>query len=158
MEISKNDSDVSTLKEMSQVDDTISSSDPPMVEPIISLHSIIVISSLQTLNIISDINHQKPILLIYIGSNHNFIHRRISQETLYYIHAIHKFQIIIVNGSSMKYEGHSENVHQDMGDCNMKSHMFSIEMGGCDIILGVKWLHTPGPITMDLKELYMKFQ
>jgi len=35
--------------------------------------------------------------------------------------------------------------------------MFSIDMGGCDIVLGADWLHTLGPVTMDLKELTMHF-
>jgi hypothetical protein len=35
--------------------------------------------------------------------------------------------------------------------------MFSIDMGGCDIVLGVDWLRTLGPILMDFKELTMQF-
>jgi hypothetical protein len=31
-------------------------------------------------------------------------------------------------------------------------------MGGCDIVLCVEWLHTPGPIRMVFKDLTMKFQ
>ena len=44
-----------------------------------------------------------------------------------------------------------------MGDYNLKTHMFSISMGGCDIVLGVEWLQILGPITMDYQELYMSF-
>jgi hypothetical protein len=36
--------------------------------------------------------------------------------------------------------------------------MFSIDMGGCDIVLGAKWLQTFGPITMDFKDFTMIFQ
>jgi hypothetical protein len=35
--------------------------------------------------------------------------------------------------------------------------MFSISMGDCDIVLGVEWIHTQGPIIMDYQELYMSF-
>jgi hypothetical protein len=35
--------------------------------------------------------------------------------------------------------------------------MFSIDMGGCDIVLGADWLRTLGPILMDFKELIMQF-
>jgi hypothetical protein len=35
--------------------------------------------------------------------------------------------------------------------------MFFISMGGCDIILGVEWIHTLAPIIMDYQELYMSF-
>ena len=30
-------------------------------------------------------------------------------------------------------------------------------MGGCNIVLGVEWLCTLGPITMDFQEIYMSF-
>ena len=36
-----------------------------------------------------------------------------------------------------------------------KSHMFAIDMGGCDIVLGADWLRTLGPILMDFKALTM---
>ena len=35
--------------------------------------------------------------------------------------------------------------------------MFAIDMGGCDIVLGVEWLCTLGTITMYFKELYLNF-
>jgi hypothetical protein len=58
----------------------------------------------------------------------------------------------------MKCGGHCENVCLKIGDYNLKSHMFTIEMGGCDIVPGVERLCILGPITMDFKELYMSFQ
>jgi hypothetical protein len=36
--------------------------------------------------------------------------------------------------------------------------MFAIDMGGCEIVLSVEWLHTLGPILMDFKNLTMQFQ
>jgi hypothetical protein len=39
----------------------------------------------------------------------------------------------------------------------MKSHMFDINMGGCDIVLGADWLRTLGPILMDFKDLTTQF-
>ena len=65
---------------------------------------------------------------------------------------------MIANGGSMKCGGRCENVHLQIGQYNLKSHMFSIDMGGCDIVLGVEWLRTLGPILMDFKELTMQFQ
>jgi hypothetical protein len=58
---------------------------------------------------------------------------------------------MISNGRSMKCEGRFENVHLQIGDYHLKSHMVSIDMGGCDIVLGADWLRTLGPILMDFK-------
>ena len=49
----------------------------------------------------------------------------------------------------MKCGGHCENVKPQMGDYTLKIHMFYISMGGYDIVLGVEWFHTLGPINMD---------
>jgi hypothetical protein len=57
----------------------------------------------------------------------------------------------------MKCGEHCENVCLQIGQYNLKSHMFFINMGGCDIVLGSKWLRTLGPILVDFKELTMQF-
>jgi hypothetical protein len=71
---------------------------------------------------------------------------------------VNNFQIMIANGSSMKCGGHYENARLQIGQYLLKSHVFSIDMGGCDIVLGVEWLRTMVPILMDFKELIMQFQ
>jgi hypothetical protein len=60
-------------------------------------------------------------------------------------------------GALMKCGGCCENVCLQIGDYNLKSHMFAIDMGGCDIVLGVEWLRTLGPILMDFQNLTMQF-
>ena len=57
----------------------------------------------------------------------------------------------------MKCGGCCENVRLQIGDYHLKSHMFAIDMGGCDIMLGAYWLRTLGPILMDFKYLTMQF-
>jgi hypothetical protein len=64
---------------------------------------------------------------------------------------------MIANGGSMKCGGHCENMCLQIGDYQLKSHMFSIDVGGCDIVLGTDWLRTLGPILMDFKDLTMQF-
>jgi hypothetical protein len=132
-------------------------SDPPEVEPVISLNSLTAFSAPQTLKLIGYIKHRKVIILIDSGSTHTFIHRHIAQETHCYVHAVNNFQIMSANGGSMKCGGHCENVCLQIGDYHLKYHMFSIDMGNCDIVLGVDWLRTLGPILMDFKELTMQF-
>jgi hypothetical protein len=128
---------------------------PPEVEPIISLNFLTVFSIPQNLKLISYIKHRKVIILVDSGSTHNFIHLCIAQETNFYICAVNNFQIMISNGGSMKCGGRCKNVCLQIGEYHLKSHMFVINMGGCDIFFGAKWLRTLGPIIMDFKELTM---
>jgi len=64
----------------------------------------------------------------------------------------------VANDGSMKCGGNRENVHLQIGQYHLKYHMFSIYMGGCDIILSVEWLCTLDPINMDFKDLTLQFQ
>jgi hypothetical protein len=85
-------------------------SNPPRVELVISLNSLTDFSSPQTLKLIGYIKHRKVIILVNSGSDHNFIHRCIAQETNCYICVVNNFQIIIANGGSMKCGGRCKNV------------------------------------------------
>jgi hypothetical protein len=156
-EISEEDDETPSMSKSPESTDTNPPSDPPEVEPTISLNALIGFSAPQTLKLIGYIKHQKVIILVDSGITHNFIHRRITQETHCYIHAINNFQIMIANGGSMKCGGRCENVRLQIGYYHLKSHMFAIDMGGCDIVLGADWLRTLGPILMDFKDLTMQF-
>jgi hypothetical protein len=156
-DISEEDVETPLVPESPKITDITLPKDPSEVEPIISLNALTGFSAPQTLKLIGYIKHRKVIILVDSGSTHNFIHRRIAQETHCYIHVVNNFQIMIANGGSMKCGGRCENVHLQIGDYHLKSHMFSIDMGGCDIVLGADWLRTLGPILMDFKELSMQF-
>jgi hypothetical protein len=156
-EISEEDEETPSASKSTESTDITPPSDPPEVEPVISLNALTGFYAPQTLKLIDYIKHQKVIILFDSGSTINFIHCRIAQETHCYIHAVNNFQIMIANGGSMKCGGRCENVHLQIGDYHLKSHMFSIDMGGCDNVLGGDWLRILGPILMDFKDLTMQF-
>eukprot|EP00253_Pinus_taeda_P015118 PITA_15118 len=118
-------------------------------EPVISLHALEGISSPQTLKIRGFIKHRPIVVLIDSGSTHNFIHQKVAEAVHCFVRAVSNFQFQIVDGGTMKCEGCCENAKLQMGDYQLKTHMFPIHMGGCDIVLGAEWLRTLGPITMD---------
>jgi hypothetical protein len=157
-DVPEEDVTVPLIEEPSLLDATHEPVDPPEFDPLISLHALTGISAPKMLKLIGYIKHRKVIILVDNGSTHNFIHHCISKETNWYIRVVNNFQIMIANGGSMKCGGCCENVCLQIGHYQLKSHMFSIDMGGCDIVLGVEWLCTLGPILMDFKELTMQFQ
>lgn len=88
-------------------------------------------------------------VLIDSGSTHNIIHKRVTEVVHCFVWALSNFHILIVDGGTMKCEGHCEHIKLQMEDYHLKTHMFVIEMGVCDILLCVEWLHRLGLITMD---------
>jgi hypothetical protein len=109
-DISEEDVETPLVFESPEITDITPPSDPLEVELIISLNALTSFSAPQTLKLIGYIKHRKVIILVDSGSTHNFIHHCIAQETHCYIHAINNFQIMIVNGGSMKFGGCYENV------------------------------------------------
>lgn len=105
-------------------------------EPLISLHPLVGMKSPQTLKIKGYIKHQPVVILTDSGSTHNFIHWRIADKVNCFIRPVSNFQILIANGGRMACGGRCENVKLEMADYHLKTHMFAIDMGGCDIILG----------------------
>jgi hypothetical protein len=156
-DISEEDVETPRVSESPEITNITPPLDPPKVEPVISLNALTGFFAPQTLKLIDYIKHRKVMILVDSGSTHNFIHCCIAQENHYYIHAINNFQIMIANGGSMKCGGRCENVHLQISDYHLKSHMFAINMGGFDIVLGTNWLRTLGPILMDFKALTMQF-
>ena len=112
---------------------------------------------MQTLKIKGYIKYHQLVVLIDNGSTHNFINQSKVVALHIFIHPINNFQVLIANGGTMKCGGRCENVKLQMGDYQLKTHMFAIDMGSFDIVLGVEWLHTLGKITMNFQELYMNF-
>jgi hypothetical protein len=135
-DISKEDVENSLAYDSPESTDITPPLDPPEVDVIISLNALISFFAPKTLKLIGYIKHQKVIILVDSVNTYNFIHCHIAQETHRYIHVINNFQIMIANGGSMKCGGCCENVHLKIGDYHLNSHMFAIDMGGCDIVLG----------------------
>jgi hypothetical protein len=150
-DISEEDVVVLPVGELPLPSDLTPPSNPTDFDPVISLNALTGFSAPQTLKLIGYIKNQKVIILVDSGSTRNFIHRRIAQEVNCYICSINNFQIMIANGGSMKCGGRCENVRLQIGQYHLKSHMFAIDMGGCDIVLGAEWLRTLGPILTDLR-------
>ena len=62
---------------------------------------------------------------------------------------------LVANGGTLPCKGKCRNVHIYMGDYNLCSDMFSLTLGGCDVVLGAQWLCTLGSILWDFAELWM---
>ena len=113
-DISEEDVVVLPVEELPPPSELTPPSDPPDIDPMISLNALTGFCAPQTLKLFGYIKNRKVIILVDSGSNsgstHNFIHHRIAQEFNCYIHVVNNFQIMIANGGSMKCGGRCENV------------------------------------------------
>jgi hypothetical protein len=106
-------------------------------KPDIYLHALSGILAPQTLMIKGYIKHRSAMVFIDSGNTHNCIRPRLDEEIHCFVLPISNFQILIANGGTMKSGARCEKVKLQMSDYHLKTHMFSIFVGGYDIVLGV---------------------
>lgn len=53
---------------------------------------------------------------------------------------------MIGNGGKVACKGKYHNINLTMGYYQLESGMYTLPLGGCDVILGARWLMILGPI------------
>jgi len=115
------------------------------------------INTPQALNLEGYIKNKKVIVLIDLGSTHNFNHCKMAKELNCFLYPTPECQVMVANGGTINYSGKYHNIKLTMGKYVLNSPMLSIPMGGADVVLGVHWLQSLGMITFNFQELFLKF-
>ena len=111
-----------------------------MINPTISCHALVGISTPQTLKIEGYIKKNKARKLIDFGITHNFIHCKLAKVLNRFVYLAPEFQVMIADRGTINCSGKCHNINLAMGEYVLNSPMISIPMGGADIVLGVQWL------------------
>eukprot|EP00253_Pinus_taeda_P021423 PITA_21423 len=126
------------------------------MNPTISCNALARITTPQTLKIEGHIKKKKVILLIDLGSTHNFIHCKIAKELNCFLYSASECQVMVANGGTINCSGKCHNINLSMGEYVLNSPMLSIPMGGVDVVLGVQCLQSLGTIAFNFQELFLK--
>jgi len=73
------------------------------------------INTPQTLKIEGHIKKKKVIVLIDLGSNHNFIHCKIAKELNCFLYLEPKCQVMVANGGTINFSRKCHNIKLSMG-------------------------------------------
>jgi len=90
----------------------------------------------QTIKIEGHIKKKKVIVLIDSGSTHNFIHCKIAKEFNCLLYPAPECQVMVASGGTINFSGKFHNIKLSMREYVLNSPMFSIPMGGADVVLG----------------------
>jgi len=115
------------------------------------------ITTPQTIKIEGHIKKKKVIVLIDLGSTHNFIHCKIAKELNCFLYPAPECQVMVASGGTINRSGKCHNIKLSMGEYILNSPMLSIQMGCADVVLGVQWLQSLGTIAFNFQGLFMKF-
>ena len=120
-----------------------------MITPTIYCHALARINTPKTLNIEGYIKNKKVTMLIDSGSSRNFNHCKIAKDLNFFVYPAPEFQVMIADGGTINCLWKCHNINLTMGVYVLNSPMFSIPMGGVDIVLGVQWLQSLGTMAFN---------
>ncbi|XP_026459667.1 uncharacterized protein K02A2.6-like [Papaver somniferum] len=112
----------------------------------------------QTMRVQGEIKKAKVTILIDSRSTHNFVDSVIPKRMGIKIIKDETFEVLVANGARMTCEGRCLDLDYKLNKYGFKRTFYVLSLGGCDVVLGVQWLETLGPITWDFKHLTMDFK
>ncbi|MCH81628.1 hypothetical protein A2U01_0002419, partial [Trifolium medium] len=125
--------------------------------PQISLHALMGHTIPQTLRVLGHIRKQPVSILIDSGSTHNFIQDRVVKQLGLSTDPAGSFQVLVGNGEELQCSSMCSNVSLSLGPHTFSVDLFVLPLSGAELVLGVQWLKTLGPIVTDYTQLTMSF-
>jgi len=123
----------------------------------ISLHALMGHSISQTLKVLGHVNASPVAVLVDSGSTHNFIQARIAKFLGLQVTPAQGFHVLVGNGEELACSTVCKQVSLQLGPHQFLVDLFVLPLSGAEIVLGVQWLTTLGPVLTDYEHLTMKF-
>ena len=101
------------------------------------------------MRIVGTIQQQRIVILVDSGSTHNFLDLSVVKRTKISRNFLQIIKVTVANGEEILSEGKCTYVCLILQGNTFCSEFFVLTLGGCDVVLGVQWLRTLGPIVWD---------
>jgi hypothetical protein len=132
-------------------------SDPEPDPAQISLHALMGHSIPQTLRVMGQIRNSPVAILIDSGSTHNFLQDRVARQLGLHTEPAHSFKVLVGNGEVLTCSTMCPQTPLLLGSHEFLVDLFILPLSGAELVLGVQWLKTLGPIVTDYDKLTMSF-
>lgn len=96
-------------------------------------------------------------ILIDSGSTHNFINPKVAKIYGPLVEPTLELTVAVADGTRLCSKGLCRGFVWAMQGESFTANARVLTIGGCDMVLGVQWLSTLGPILWDFKNLKMQF-
>uniref|UniRef100_A0A1S3X3P8 Reverse transcriptase domain-containing protein n=1 Tax=Nicotiana tabacum TaxID=4097 RepID=A0A1S3X3P8_TOBAC len=126
-------------------------------EPEISLYAITGQKNARTMQLLAIMKGQPLLSLVDSGSTHNFISYTAAQHLGMQVQPGTSAKVSVAKGEKVYSKGTCPSVSFYIHNQNFEADFFVIPLDGFDIVLGVIWLQTLGPILWDFVTLEMSF-
>ena len=96
-------------------------------------------------------------MLVDSGSTHNFIQDRKAKFLGLKVIPAQGFHVLVGNGDELSCSAVCKQVPLHLGKHKLLVDLFVLPLSGAELVLGVQWLTTLGPVLIDYDQLTMKF-
>ena len=103
------------------------------------------------------VKKQKVVILIDTGSAHNFLNQEVAKRTGVETVATDPLTVFVVDGTKMTSSAACKGFKWEMEEVVFQTDMRVLELKVYDMVLGIQWSATPGPVKWDFKNLNMDF-
>ena len=128
------------------------------VIPEISFHAIVGTEHPQTIRVLGKLKNKNVMVLIDGGSTHNFIDHAIVSKFGLPVIRDKKFEVMVANREKIECTGQCRGLTLTIQGYSVTADYYILLVATCQLVLGVQWLETLGPIEMDYKQLTMNFK
>jgi hypothetical protein len=135
--------------------------EPPTkrVEPTISIHALIGIqpSMGRTMQVYITINDAKLWALLDSGSTHNFVDSEATEQAGIIFRAQAGLRVAVANNDHMASSGCCHDLKISIAGDDFVIDCYGLALGSYEMVLGVQWLESLGPILWDFGRWTMSF-
>ncbi|GMI84821.1 hypothetical protein HRI_002151400 [Hibiscus trionum] len=127
-------------------------------------HSLVSFNALagcyypNTIRVVGEIMGKPVRILIDGGSTHNFVQSRVAKFLGLPISAAPHFRVMVGNGAKLPNEGCVRDLQLSVQGTAIKTDFYVLPLEGTEMVLGVAWMATLGPITMDFSTRQFQFR
>ncbi|KAJ1400267.1 Retrotransposon gag domain [Sesbania bispinosa] len=123
----------------------------------ISLHAISGVRESHTMQLRAKVSGVNVLVLVDSGNTHNFLREGLIPSLGLEVLKRSGLQVYVANGERVPSMGICRSVSFMVANDIFQADFYTIPLEGFDVILGVKWLCTLGPILWDFSYMTMEF-
>lgn len=124
----------------------------------ISLNALARSYSPRTMRMKCSVNNSRLWLMVDDGSTNNFIQGTVAEKLKLVVEPLLEFKVFVGSGDFLWCRAVCRKVPISIQGIELVEDLYVLGMEGTNIVLGVQWLETLGPVTKDHKNLTMDFK
>ncbi|KAM0996963.1 hypothetical protein ACFX2I_006844 [Malus domestica] len=111
----------------------------------------------QTMKVLGQVNGHTVKILLDSGSSHNFVDSKLIKHCGWQAQPTQTFEVMIADGGKVTSSGCCKAMEFILAGYHCSIDLYSLPLGGCDVVLGVQWLSSVSPVLWDFQLLTMEF-